>query len=162
MEGKQYPKDKRFIVFEDGTIIGVKGHPLTGSYDNSGYRHVMLGKSTNEKVSRIVAFTWVHNPNPKEYNYVNHKNGIKTDDRACNLEWCTHAQNLKHASDTGLFLSASGSKHYLSKIDESQVYVIKHLFNDGLTDRQIATYFKVDRQTIRPIRKGITWKHVVL
>lgn len=160
MLGKKYPKDPRFIVYADGTIIGVKGKPLIGSHDKSGYRHVMLGQTTNEKVSRVVAITWVRNPKPNEYNCVNHINGIKTDDRAVNLEWCTHHQNMTHASETGLFNNARGSNHYLSKLDEIQVKTIKKCLSDGLTCRQLGQYFKVDRKTIDSIRKGQSWSWI--
>ena len=33
----------------------------------------------------------------------NHRNGQKADNRAANLEWLTHSQNLKHAWSTGLY-----------------------------------------------------------
>lgn len=73
------------------------------SYNNGGYKIVRLnknGKGMTFKISRIVAQLFVANPLDKPY--VNHKNGIKDDDRWDNLEWCTPKENVNHAFDTGL------------------------------------------------------------
>lgn len=70
----------------------------------SGYYSVGLtainGKLKTERLHRLVALNFVENPNG--YSVVNHKDGDKTNNRASNLEWCTVAQNTKHAYDNNL------------------------------------------------------------
>lgn len=154
---KPWPIDPRILVCDDGTIIGVKGKPLKGMW-HQGYRHIGIAGMWNQKVSRMVALTHVENPNPSEYNVVNHINGIKSDDRAENLEWCTQSQNMIKANEIDLL--KFGSNHYLSKLTEPQVKVIKSGLLERLTDQQIGDYFKVSRATINRIRHGISWKRV--
>jgi len=85
-----------------------------------GYLSVGLskkGKTINTFSHRIVATTFVENPLNKPF--VNHKNGVKTDSHANNLEWCTSSENNKHATDTGLrkhpCLGKFGKNHPRSK-----------------------------------------------
>lgn len=63
----------------------------------NGYLSVHLrnkGVERRASVHRLVAEAFI--PNPDGLRDVNHKNGIKTDNRVENLEWLSHSDNMKH------------------------------------------------------------------
>jgi hypothetical protein len=78
---------------------------LKGQLSNSGYLayNVCMPNGTKRRLyaHRLVASAYVEKYD-NEQCYVNHKNGIKTDNRVENLEWVTPKQNVGHAVLNGL------------------------------------------------------------
>ena len=70
---------------------------LSSWLNKTRYQGVILIKNKelkNFSIHRLVALTFIENMEDKLE--VNHKNGIKTDNRVENLEWCTRSENIKH------------------------------------------------------------------
>lgn len=67
-----------------------------------GYLYVHLcknGKYQGYRVHRLVAMAFI--PNPHNKPQVNHIDRNVLNNSVDNLEWCTNAENMKHASATG-------------------------------------------------------------
>ena len=92
----------RYQVSSMGRVKSFKWNKerfLKPSMDKDGYLLVTLcagGKRKTLKVHRLVCEAFHGNPDNKPQ--VNHINEDKTDNRACNLEWCTCKQNVNHGS----------------------------------------------------------------
>ena len=94
---------------------------LKETRDSRGYSHVTLAKgkrieNTTRNVHRLVADAFI--PNPQNLPQINHKNEIKWDNMAENLEWCTPRYNLNYGNA-------------IRKITEAKFKPIEQLDDDG-------------------------------
>ena len=83
---------------------------------------------------------------------VNHKSGIKADNRQSNLEYVTPKQNIAHAYALGLRRSL--------KLTEADVLKIRHLCSGGLRHHEVAARFGVVRSMVSQIVRREVWAHV--
>ena len=130
----EFGKNKRII----------KGKILKFNFHKRGYSYVHVGKKRT--VHRIVAENFI--PNPFNKQFVNHINGIKTDNRVENLEWVTHSENCIHAYVTKLNKPNKG--HY--KIQE---HFVQEIRNSKLPKKELCHKYNISRSTIYLIQKSM-------
>lgn len=92
----------REYIMSNGRLGFVRGRILRPSLDTKGYPRMSIRKNQNGKSRTWPAVhRWVLEAFAPERdggrNYVNHKNGVRSDNRLCNLEWCTQSENILHA-----------------------------------------------------------------
>lgn len=135
---------------------------VNGWIDVTGYRSVTLTdhfsipkRRITKRVHALMAESFL--PNPNEYKVVNHKNGDKLDNGIWNLEWCTLAQNVKHAVATGL-MDLKGEKHAHSKLTEQDVIAARYLAGIGCKHEDITIIInKVSRRQLTDVINGVNW-----
>ena len=99
---KHIPSHPDYAVDKDGNVYSSKADRLLTQHTEQGYKRVAIrsGREYKLKVHRIVAETYI--PNPNKLPQVNHIDGDKTNNTVSNLEWVSAKDNMRHAYQTGL------------------------------------------------------------
>ena len=154
-----------YHVSDLGRVMTVKqgngaraGRILKPNTNLRGYKQCILGKYGGiHTVHKLVMIAFV-GPVPAGHE-INHINGIKTDNRLVNLEYCTKSHNNRHKVDVlGL---TRGETHGNSKITDEIVREIRRLGTTGLLHREIAARFDISRANVSLILRGEAWGHVI-
>ena len=145
---------------EAGVIYGKRGKPV-GSRDSCGYVQVTVcGVGTEKTLRSAHRWIWEYANGPiPEGLQVNHKNGIKTDNRIANLELVTQAENIRHAFQIGL-KSNKGMRHPSRKLTDEQVREIRRQADDGRPHPDIAAVFGISRRNVRDLARRKAWAHL--
>jgi hypothetical protein len=137
-----------YKILENGQVFSKKKMPLKGGNNNKGYNVLCLSLNniqTSIKRHRIIALKYI--PNPENKPQVNHKNGIKTDNRAENLEWCTNKENAIHAVQNGLrdlkSFHEAGLKATTKKVYDTKTGIIYP------SAEEPSIIYNINRQTLR-------------
>ena len=126
-----------------------KERVLKPGFGANGYYHVVLYKGSECKINlvhRLVSLAFLGESKLD----VNHKNGVKTDNRLENLEYCTKSENIQHAYDTNLIDK---------KLTRACAERIKY-GHQGMLQKDIAEIYGITRQLVSLIRSGRAWKHI--
>ena len=147
------------LVYKDGRQGFLPAGMLKGTIEKTGYASYSAG-GKKYLAHRLVAEAFI----PKSaggvfvYSTVNHKNGIKTDNRVENLEWATHKQNNDHARNTGL-CKQHGQNTNLSKFSDQLVAAMKKVrAKYGTSAADLADLFGMSKAHVYDILKGGTRK----
>lgn len=139
------------------------GKLLSPWVTKQGYLVVGLGRTDTggrSSVHRLVAIAFLPKPR-KNQTDINHIDGIKSNNVASNLEWCTRSENTKHAIRLGLFKPTviRGQAVGTSKLKTSQAIEIRRRAQTE-SRRALAAEFSVCPQTISNIKTGASWSHL--
>jgi len=153
-----------YTVTSEGRIFRTGGkpkerHELKGGKETTGYLSTRIGGKAM-RIHVLVATTFLIRPEGKMH--VNHKNGIKLDNRLENLEWVTPKQNVRHAIENGL-MNTRGTNHAHARIDFNIVKKIRELKQNGFTSPNIKYMLGLDigERHIRDIINRKCWDYDV-
>lgn len=137
------------------------GKVMSPRVNRWGYSQISLGsrhlKGRCISVHKLVALAFI-GPRPQPRAQINHKNGVKTDNRVENLEWVTARENSHHAVRNGLV--KTGERHSHTRLVEAQVREIRERRRNGERLASIAAAYGICVSAAHAIATGRNWKHL--
>lgn len=130
---------------------------LKPGYNLCGYVQYTLGRYGGRHSAHLLVMRAFVGEKPEGYE-INHINGIKSDNRVENLEYCTKSENKMHS--ILVLKQCIGEKHGNAKLSAKQVKEIRELGKTGMKHREIAAIYNVSRANISYILRGDAWKHI--
>ncbi|MFA5186862.1 MAG: NUMOD4 domain-containing protein [Patescibacteria group bacterium] len=148
----------RYLISDHGRLFSIDFGIVKLQKDRDGYQIYRLSRPGSEetrKIHRLVLSAFIGVSNKQ----VNHKNGRKADNRLCNLEYCTDAENKEHAVSLGLH--AHGERAGGARLTAADIRYIRREYAKGHTlQKDLSKQFGVLRQCIGKIVNRQRWAHV--
>jgi hypothetical protein len=115
-------------------------------------------KDLSIRVHELIAETFL-GEKPYEDTEINHKDGVKSNNKLSNLEYTTPKENTQHALHLGLL--PIGDRHYNTKISDKEVIMIFKLYKNGKSIENIAKEYNYNCKYIQRILTGGKRQHTV-
>jgi len=154
--GSKKPLKQAFLANKKGDLVG-------------RYKTVCLSVDNVQKnyyVHRLVALTFTNESFDSKL-CVNHKNGIKEDNRLENLELVSYSENMTHAYDTGLLVRVKDQEDFdrevslyleTGKSKYSEKTIKKHWKEEHFNKLQIP--FELSRCSITTTSHKAQWDYI--
>ena len=155
-----------YAISDDGQVMSMnyKKSKLPGIMTQQirrGYPSVYLCKKGQKEkwgtVHTLVAYHFI-GPRPQGMT-INHKNGVKTDNRVENLEYVTPSENSKHSFTTGAQCN-KGEKNSQHKLNDEAVRDIRRRGISTEAKKALAKEYGVSYSNIYYVVSGKLWSHV--
>ena len=127
---------------------------LKPSLTGPGYPFVNLYRGdykVQAKIHRLVAETFIGRT---ENLWVNHKNGVKTDNHASNLEWVTPSENNVHS------YRQLGRSSGNASLSDDQVMKIDELLMGGVKSIDIAKALNISARVVGGVKRGDSYARI--
>jgi hypothetical protein len=136
-----------YVAYSNGAIYSLYAKRFVSLRKRKdGYMQICLhGKMA--LAHRVTAKSFLETVKDKPF--VNHKNGIKTDNRIENLEWVSAKENIIHARITGLNVQQYGFNAPAKKLSRNDIAECHSMYISGKTAEEIANKFNVNPATVR-------------
>ena len=159
--------DGRYFINQAGHVWSTPRNRLMSEHFNAAGHYLTVPLSIQGKgmrprlIHHLMAVTWmgkcpgVWGASRGKYQ-VNHKDGDKTNNKLCNLEWVKHEENLRHAWNNGL--QNFGETRPNASFTSEQVREIRIRLILGEKVKEIAQDFNATIGSIKHIQQFTAWK----
>ena len=149
-----------YSVSDEGLVRNDKTNYILKNNIQQGYCHVTIyinKKQKRMRVHRLVAEAFI--PNPDNKPYVNHKDGIRSNNKIDNLEWTTPSENTQHAVDTGLFLPTREKPVIQYNLNGEKLNEFKSTMEAGRLTNSIPEKIVLCCQLKRKTHNNYQWRY---